>query len=225
MSENKTISFKNIANEKGEYILPKLEFAYDALEPYIDAQTVEIHFAKHHQTYINNLNAALKDNSEIAKQSIEEVLIDLSKVPDAIRNAVRNQGGGHANHSLYWSNLTAASKSGSPSKDLAAAIEKQFGNYDDFKDKLAKTSIGTFGSGWGWLTVQPNGELLIESSANQDSPLSKGNTPLLVIDVWEHAYYLKYQNRRPEYVQNIFNIVNWENVSLRYEQALKAIKN
>jgi Fe-Mn family superoxide dismutase len=217
---SKIAKFTNVA-ENGEFKLPKLEFAYDALEPYIDAQTVEIHYAKHHQTYINNLNIALKEHADLAKQSVEEILLDLNKVPDAIRTAVRNHGGGHANHSLYWSNLTSASKSGSPSPKLLAAIEKSFGSFDDFKDKLAKTSIGTFGSGWGWLTVQPNGELLIESSANQDSPLSKGHVPLLIIDVWEHAYYLKYQNRRPDYVQSIFNIINWENVSLRYEEAIK----
>ncbi|MDJ0625087.1 MAG: superoxide dismutase [Candidatus Caenarcaniphilales bacterium] len=220
-----TATFNNVANEKGEYSLPTLGFSYDALEPVIDTQTVEIHYSKHHQTYVNNLNAAIAKHPELAKQSIEELLVDLNKVPDDIRTAVRNHGGGHANHSLYWSVLTSKEKSGSPSKDLLTAIEKQYVSFDGFKDQLSKLSIGTFGSGWGWLTVKPNGELCLESTSNQDSPISKGNTPILVIDVWEHAYYLKYQNKRPDYVQAIFSIINWENVSLRYDQAIKSLKN
>ncbi|MDX1921302.1 MAG: superoxide dismutase [Candidatus Caenarcaniphilales bacterium] len=220
-----TATFTNTANEKGEYVLPKLSFAYDALEPVIDKETVEIHYAKHHQTYVNNLNAAIAKHPELAKKSIEEILTDLNKVPDDIRTAIRNHGGGHANHSLYWSVLTAPAQSGAPSKDLHVAIDKYFGSFDNFKDQLAKTSIGTFGSGWGWLVVKPNGELALESTSNQDTPLSKGNIPILLIDVWEHAYYIKYQNKRADHVQEIFKIINWENVSLRYEQAIKSAKN
>ncbi|HEY9885961.1 MAG TPA: superoxide dismutase [Vampirovibrionales bacterium] len=218
-------SLQNTANEKAEFVLPKLNFSYTDLEPVIDAKTVEIHYSKHHQTYVNNLNAAIAKHPELAKKSIEQILVELDSVPSDIKTAVRNHGGGHANHSLYWSNLTAPSKSGTPSAELAAAIDKAFGSFDAFKEQLAKTSIGTFGSGWGWLTIKPSGELTIESTSNQDSPLSHGNTPLLVIDVWEHAYYLNYQNKRPDYVNSIFSIINWENVSLRYEQALKALNN
>jgi superoxide dismutase, Fe-Mn family len=220
-----TATFNNVANEKGEYVLPKLEFAYADLEPVIDKETVEIHYAKHHQTYVTNLNAAIAKYPELAKKPIEELLVDLNQVPDEIRGAVRNHGGGHANHSLYWSILTSKAKSGAPSKELAAAIDKHFGGFDAFKEQLAKTSIGTFGSGWGWLTVKPNGELAIESTSNQDTPLSKGNVPILLIDVWEHAYYLKYQNRRAEHVPALFEIINWANVSQRYEQAIKSLKN
>lgn len=216
--------FKNVANEKGEYALPKLSYGYDALEPVIDAQTVEIHYSKHHQTYVNNLNNAIKSHPELAKLSIEEILVDLNKVPEDIRTAVRNHGGGHANHSLYWSVLAPKGKNGTPSKALQAAIEKQFTSIDSFKEQITKASIGAFGSAWGWLSVKPDGELTIETTSNQDSPLSKGNVPIYVIDVWEHAYYLKYQNRRPDYAAAITDLINWEVVSLRYEQALKQVK-
>ena len=219
-----TTSLQNVANEKGEFILPKLEYAFDALEPYIDAQTVEIHYAKHHQTYITNLNNALKGHDNLIKLSVEELLTDLSKIPADIVNLVKNHGGGHANHSLYWSVMAASGKNGNISKDLQAGLDKFFGGLDSFKDQLAKSTISVFGSGWGWLSVNNKGELIIETSLNQDSPLSKGNIPIFVIDVWEHAYYLKYQNRRAEYVQNIFSNTNWEMISLRYEQALNKLK-
>jgi len=215
---------KNVANEKGEYSLPKLAFAYDALEPIIDAQTVETHHSKHHQTYVNNLNNAIKSHPELVKQSIEEILLDLNKVPEDIRTAVRNHGGGHANHSLYWSVLAPKGKNGTPSKELSAAIEKHFGSIDAFKEQISKASIGAFGSAWGWLSVKANGDLIIESTSNQDSPLSKGNVPIYVIDVWEHAYYLKYQNRRADHVNAILDLINWDMVSLRYSEALKQIK-
>ncbi len=221
---NTTTCLTNIANEKGEFVLPKLQYAFDALEPYIDAQTIELHYAKHHQTYITNLNNALKSHENLIKLPVEELLTDLNKIPADIANIVRNHGGGHANHCLYWSVMSPNGQNGNISKDLQAGLDKFFGGLDSFKEQLAKSTIAVFGSGWGWLSVNNKGELIIETTPNQDSPISKGNIPILGIDVWEHAYYLKYQNRRAEYVQNIFSITNWEIISLRYEQALKKLK-
>lgn len=214
-------SFNNFANEQGEFALPKLNYGYDAVEECVDAQTMELHYTKHHQTYVTNLNGAVKQHPELAKMSVEEILLNFDKVPDSIKGVIRNHGGGHANHCLYWSILTSANKTGNPSKDLLAQIDKYFGNYDNFKAKLTDCCVKTFGSGWGWVSVNPQGELVIESTPNQDSPLMKGNMPILGIDVWEHAYYLKYQNKRPEYVQNIFKVINWENVSDRFNEIIK----
>ncbi|MBD7937770.1 superoxide dismutase [Cytobacillus sp. Sa5YUA1] len=191
--------------------LPALPYANDALEPHIDAQTMEIHHNRHHATYVNNLNAALEGHDELASKSIEELIANLDAVPEDIRTAVRNNGGGHANHSLFWT-LLSPNGGGAPTGDVAAAIEEAFGSYDAFKDQFAKAAAGRFGSGWAWL-VSENGQLSITSTPNQDSPVMEGKTPILGLDVWEHAYYLRYQNKRPDYVQAFFNVVNWDEVN------------
>ncbi|MEK4200136.1 superoxide dismutase [Cytobacillus sp. FSL K6-0265] len=191
--------------------LPALPYANDALEPHIDAQTMEIHHDRHHATYVNNLNAALEGHDELASKSIEELIANLDAVPEDIRTAVRNNGGGHANHSLFWT-LLSPNGGGAPTGDVAAAIEEAFGSYDAFKDQFAKAAAGRFGSGWAWL-VSENGQLSITSTPNQDSPVMEGKTPILGLDVWEHAYYLRYQNKRPDYVQAFFNVVNWDEVN------------
>lgn len=203
------------------YQLPPLPFAYDALDPYVDAQTSEIHYSKHHQTYVNNLNAALEGNS-LGDQPVEELLKNLNEVPQAIRQAVINNGGGHANHSLFWTVL-AANHTGEitkPTGDVAKAIEQNLGGFDSFKEAFTKAATTRFGSGWAWLSVTPEKKLVVESSANQDSPLSTGNTPILGLDVWEHAYYLKYQNRRPEYINAFYYVVNWPEVERRFQAAV-----
>ena len=212
-------SFLNKTKD-GKFQKPELNFKYDALAPVINEETVNTHYNGHHSAYVTNLNKAIDGAPELAKLSIEEILCDLEAIPSSIRTAVINNGGGHCNHSLYWSNLTSAEQSGSPSEKLSLAIEKSFGNFEEFRSQLANCAITTFGSGWGWLTVNPEQKLQIESSANQSTPLSLGNIPVLVIDVWEHAYYLDYKNKRPAYVEKIFSIINWENVSQRYEEAL-----
>lgn len=199
------------------YSLPELSYAYDALAPHIDAQTMEIHHSKHHQAYINNVNAALEAHPELAAKSIEELVSDLSAVPEAIRGAVRNNGGGHANHSLFWTVLCPEG-GGEPSGELGDAINSTFGSFDDFKTKFGKAAGTRFGSGWAWLSVD-NGALVVESSPNQDTPLSEGRTPILGLDVWEHAYYLNYQNRRPDYVASFWNVVSWAEVSKRFAAA------
>lgn len=191
--------------------LPALPYANDALEPHIDAQTMEIHHDRHHATYVNNLNAALEGHDELSSKSIEELIANLDAVPEDIRTAVRNNGGGHANHSLFWT-LLSPNGGGAPTGDVAGAIEEAFGSYDAFKDQFAKAAAGRFGSGWAWL-VSENGQLSITSTPNQDSPVMEGKTPILGLDVWEHAYYLKYQNKRPDYVQAFFNVVNWDEVN------------
>jgi len=196
--------------------LPKLPYAYDALEPYLDAQTMQIHHDKHHQAYVDNLNKAVASDAAPAKLSVEELLRTLDSVPAAIRTAVRNQGGGHANHSLFWQTLAPASKSGRPSGELAAALNKTFGDQEKFEAAARTAAAGVFGSGWAWVTVDKSGKLAIEASANQDSPISSGHQPLFGIDVWEHAYYLKYQNRRAEYLAAILHVVNWDFLSQRY---------
>lgn len=206
------------------FTLPKLPYAYDALEPHIDARTMEIHHTKHHATYIEKLNAALKENDEIASQDIEDVLADLEAVPEEIRTAVRNHGGGHANHSLFWTIMTPSSPeamAGKPKDSLAEAIDDSFGSFKDFQEKFNQAATGRFGSGWAWLVVADDGQLAITDTANQDSPLSQGMTPILGLDVWEHAYYLKYQNKRPDYVAAWWNIVNWSEVQKRFEEAIK----
>jgi Fe-Mn family superoxide dismutase len=197
--------------------LPKLPYAYDALEPHIDARTMEIHHTKHHQAYINNLNAALEKAPELKQKSLEDLLRGIQQVPEAIRTAVRNHGGGHANHTLFWQ-VMAPKAGGPPAGRLGEAIGKTFGGFDAFKDQFAAAAAGRFGSGWAWLVVK-GGALSVESSANQDSPLMDGKTPILGLDVWEHAYYLHYQNRRPDYIAAWWNVVNWDEVARRFEAA------
>ncbi|HYQ21874.1 superoxide dismutase [Stenotrophomonas sp.] len=205
------------------YSLPALPYAYDALEPHFDARTMEIHHGKHHQTYINNLNAAL-EQAGIADTPVESLIADLDALPESVRGAVRNNGGGHANHSLFWTVLSPAG--GAPDAGLAAAIDRDLGGFAAFKDAFSKAAQTRFGSGWAWLTTDDGGHLRVESSANQDSPLMgaavglSGNTPILALDVWEHAYYLHYQNRRPDYIGAFFNIIDWAEVGRRYRQAL-----
>ena len=195
--------------------LPKLPYAEDALEPYIDAQTMNIHHTKHHQTYINNLNAALEKHPDLAGKSLEELLSDLNAVPEDIRTVVRNNGGGTYNHNLFWE-IMGPKMGGSPTGAMTKALEGSFGSFDAFKDEFTKAATTRFGSGWAWLVKKGEG-LAVVSTANQDTPLSDGTTPILGLDVWEHAYYLKYQNRRPEYISNWWNVVNWDEVSRRYD--------
>ncbi len=199
------------------YELPELSYAYDALEPHIDARTMEIHHGKHHNAYISNVNAALDGCEELSGVSVEDLVGDLSAVPEAIRGAVRNNGGGHANHSLFWT-VMSPDGGGEPEGDLSEAINAACGSFDGFKDQFATAAGTRFGSGWAWLSVGSDG-LVVESTPNQDTPLSEGRTPILGLDVWEHAYYLNYQNRRPDYVQAFFNVVNWSEVSRRYAEA------
>ncbi|MFD0048335.1 superoxide dismutase [Actinomycetes bacterium NPDC127524] len=197
--------------------LPQLPYAYDALEPHIDKETMNIHHTKHHNTYVTNLNAALEGNEELSGKSVEEVIANLDAVPESARTAVRNNGGGHANHSLFWQ-ILSPNGGGQPTGELADAITSKFGSFDSFKEEFAKAATTRFGSGWAWLAVN-NGSLEVTSTPNQDSPIMEGKTPLLGLDVWEHAYYLNYQNRRPEYINSFWNVVNWDEVSKRYSQA------
>jgi Fe-Mn family superoxide dismutase len=200
------------------YELPPLPYDYNALEPHIDEATMHFHHDKHHATYVTNVNNALADHPDLAGLSVEALISDLQRVPESIRTAVRNNGGGHANHTLFWQ-IMAPNAGGAPTGALAAAIDKTFGGFDAFKDQLAKAAAGRFGSGWAWLSIDGSGALRVESTANQDSPLMEGRTPLLGIDVWEHAYYLKYQNLRPKYVEAWWNVVNWPEVARRYQEA------
>ncbi|MFZ5820226.1 MAG: superoxide dismutase [Chloroflexota bacterium] len=196
------------------YELPKLAYAYDALEPYIDARTMEIHHTKHHQAYITNLNGALEKHPELAGKPLEALLGDLNAVPEDIRGVVRNHGGGTWNHSMFWE-IMAPKAGGAPKGALAAAIDAAFGSFDAFKTEFEKAANTRFGSGWAWLVKKGSG-LAVLSTANQDNPLSDGLAPILGLDVWEHAYYLHYQNRRPEYVSNWWNVVNWDAVAARF---------
>lgn len=200
------------------FTLPALPYAYDALEPHIDAQTMEIHYTKHHQTYINNLNAAV-EGTEWADWSVERLVAGVQQLPEKLRAAVINQGGGHANHSLFWA-VMAPTGGGKPDGALAKAIDEQLGGFERFKEAFTKAALTRFGSGWAWLSVTPQKTLVVESSGNQDSPLMNGNTPILGLDVWEHAYYLRYQNRRPEYINAFYNVINWPEVAQRYQAAL-----
>jgi Fe-Mn family superoxide dismutase len=200
------------------FSLPALPYAYDALEPHIDAQTMEIHYTKHHQTYINNLNAAV-EGTEFAEWPVEKLVAAVQQLPEKLRAAVINQGGGHANHSLFWE-VMVPNGGGQPDGELAKAIEDQLGGLDRFKEAFTKAALTRFGSGWAWLSVTPQKTLVVESSGNQDSPLMNGNTPILGLDVWEHAYYLQYQNRRPEYINAFYNVINWPEVAARYQAAL-----
>ncbi|MCA9564875.1 MAG: superoxide dismutase [Myxococcales bacterium] len=198
--------------------LPDLPYSHDALEPNIDTQTMQIHHGKHHQGYVNNLNAALEGHADLASKSVEDLLRGIDSVPESIRGAVQNNGGGHANHSLFWK-VMSPEGGGSPSGSLGDAINAKFGSFDSFKEKFTKAAGTRFGSGWAWLVVNGAGELDVYSTANQDSPYMKGDTPILGLDVWEHAYYLKYQNRRPDYVNSFFNVVNWAQVAENFKAA------
>ncbi len=200
-----------------EYTLPILPYAYDALEPFIDARTMEIHHGKHHQAYITNLNAALKDHAGLSGLSLEALLRNIDEVPESIRTAVRNHGGGHANHSFFWPTLKTGIK---PEGPVVEAIGKRFGNLEAFREQFTSTAVKLFGSGWAWLVVD-NGILNIVATPNQDSPIMAGMTPVLGLDVWEHAYYLLYQNRRPEYVAAFFNVINWDAINEHYLAAIK----
>ena len=195
--------------------LPELSYGYDALEPYFDKPTMEIHHTKHHQTYVDKLNAALEGHADLQNKEVEDLLRDLEAVPDSIRTAVRNHGGGHFNHSFFWPMLRKETSFGG---DVAQAINSAFGGFDNFKDKFSNAAALLFGSGWAWL-VWSNNELRVMTTPNQDNPLSQGKTPILGIDVWEHAYYLKYQNRRPEYINAFFNVVNWDKVNEYFKAA------
>ena len=197
--------------------LPKLPYEYTALEPYVDAQTMEIHYSKHHQAYTTNLNAALEKYPELQEKSVRELVEKLDTVPEEIRGAVRNNGGGYLNHTMFW-NVMKKAEGQKPEGELLEAINEKFGNFDEFKSVFAKAAATRFGSGWAWLVVK-DGKLDVVSTPNQDNPITDGLEPILGLDVWEHAYYLKYQNRRPEYIENWFNVVNWDEVSKLYKEA------
>ena len=205
------------------FTLPKLGYAYDALEPNIDARTMEIHYTKHHQTYINNANAVL-EGTPWADKSAEEIISDLDALHEDKRGPLRNNAGGHANHSLFWT-VMSPDGGGQPVGEVAKHIDSDLGGFDAFKEAFTKAALTRFGSGWAWLVTDTSGKLSIESSANQDSPLMKGigsgKTPILGLDVWEHAYYLKYQNRRPEYIAAFYNVIDWNEVERRYQEAVK----
>ncbi len=198
------------------YTLPALPYPHDALAPHIDARTMEIHHSKHHQAYINNVNAAIA-NTPFDNMDVDKLIADLAAVPENIRTVVRNNGGGHANHALFWT-IMGPNAGGEPAGDLAAAIKRDFGSFDEFKKLFTDAAIKRFGSGWAWLSFD-KGKLIVESTANQDSPIMEGRYPLLGIDVWEHAYYLHYQNRRPDYVAAFFNVINWNAVADRFAAA------
>jgi len=197
------------------YTLPPLPYACDALEPHIDALTMEIHHGKHHQAYVNNLNAALEGAGIAADEPVDALVARIDQLPEAIRGAVRNNGGGHANHSLFWSVMSPRG-GGEPDGALARAIDTELGGLAAFRNAFTQTALTRFGSGWAWLSVTPGGKLAVESSANQDSPLMQGNTPILGLDVWEHAYYLKFQNRRPDYIKAFWDVVNWDEAAARF---------
>jgi len=200
-------------------MLPSLPYGYSALEPHIDARTMEIHHTKHHQSYIDKLNAALEEHEDLLALSVEDLLSKFDSLPDEIKTAVRNHGGGHANHSLFWQSMSP--QPSEPSVELNDAITTQFGSLDEFKEQFAAAAGGQFGSGWAWLVAKPDKTLAVYSTANQDSPLIQGDSPLLGLDVWEHAYYLNYQNRRPDYVTAFWNLVNWSAVASRHQAVLQ----
>ena len=202
------------------HTLPKLPYGYNALEPHLDAQTMEIHHTKHHQTYITNLNKALEGKPKLEAKTVEELISDLNSVPEDIRTVVRNNGGGHANHSLFWT-IMAPQKGGKPSGDLEKAVTKEFSSFEAFKEKFENAAKTRFGRGWTWLCVDKSGKLEVYSTANQDNPLMEGKVPLFGLDVWEHAYYLKYQNRRPDYIAAFWNVVNWDTVAKKYQPIKK----
>ncbi len=199
------------------YTLPDLPYAYDALEPYIDEETMHLHHDKHHNTYVTNLNAAIEKYPELGEKTIEELLSDMDAIPTDIKTAVRNNGGGHANHSFFWE-IMAPNAGGEPTGEIKEAINEAFGDFSSFKEEFKKAAAGRFGSGWAWLVME-NGKLAITSTANQDSPLMEGKTPIIGLDVWEHAYYLKYKNVRPDYIAAFWNVINWDEVNKRFEAA------
>lgn len=199
------------------YTLPDLPYAYDALEPYFDEETMHLHHDKHHNTYVTNLNAAIEKHPELGEKTVEELISDLSAIPADIKTAVQNNGGGHANHSFFWE-ILAPNAGGEPTGAIKSAIDETFGSFDALKTEFKTAATGRFGSGWAWLVLN-DGKLEITSTANQDSPLSEGKTPVLGLDVWEHAYYLKYKNVRPDYIDAFWNLVNWEKVNEHFEQA------
>ncbi|WP_322888330.1 superoxide dismutase [Enterococcus faecium] len=199
------------------YTLPDLPYAYDALEPYIDEETMHLHHDKHHNTYVTNLNAAIEKYPELGEKTIEELLSDMDAIPTDIKTAVRNNGGGHANHSFFWE-IMAPNAGGEPTGEIKEAINEAFGDFSSFKEEFKKAAAGRFGSGWAWLVME-NGKIAITSTANQDSPLMEGKTPILGLDVWEHAYYLKYKNVRPDYIAAFWNVINWDEVNKRFEAA------
>ena len=201
----------------GKYTLPDLPYDYKALEPHIDAKTMEIHHTKHHQTYIDKLNAALEGHDDLYTENVDDLLRNFSNVPSDIQGAVKNHGGGHSNHSLFWT-VMGPDGGGDPSGDLAAAIDESFGSFKQFQEKFTDAAVAQFGSGWAWLVVD-GGKLAVTNLPNQDSPLIDGKTPILGLDVWEHAYYLNYQNKRPDYIQAWWNTVNWDAVAERYGSA------
>ncbi len=207
------------------YELPQLPYAYDALEPHIDEQTMHLHHEKHHNTYVTNLNGALEKHPEADPGTVEDLLANIDSVPEDIRRTVRNNGGGHSNHAMFWQIMAPSGQGGGePTGELAQAIDSSFGSFNNFKEQFAAACApgALFGSGWGWLIAAPGGSLSIETTPNQDSPLMEGKTPVIGLDVWEHAYYLKYQNRRPEYVEAWWNIVNWDEAERRYQAAKSA---
>jgi len=197
--------------------LPSLEYEYNALEPFIDAQTMEIHHSKHHQTYVDNLNKALKDHSDLADKPIDELLDDVSKIPEDIRQAVINHGGGHWNHSFFWTILKAETQL---QGEILESIDNELGSMSDFKEQFRATALSQFGSGWAWLVVNKDKKLEIVKTLNQDNPISQGKIPILVVDVWEHAYYLRYQNKRADYIDNFFEVINWDQVNKNYLEAI-----
>lgn len=203
------------------YTLPVLPYSYDALEPHIDSKTMEIHHSKHHQTYINNINAGIA-GTEWEDLSVEALISKFNEVPQQLKQNVINNAGGHANHSLFWT-VMSPDGGGHPEAEIAKAIEHELGGFEAFKDTFTQAALSRFGSGWAWLSVAPDQTLIVESSVNQDSPLMHGNIPILGLDVWEHAYYLHYQNRRPEYISAFFNVVNWQEVNRRYLEALNTL--
>lgn len=202
------------------YELPALPYPANALEPHIDEQTMNIHHDRHHNTYVTNLNAALESAPELQNKSIEELIANLDSVPESIRTAVRNNGGGHANHTLFWQ-IIGPGGGGAPKGAVAEAIDRELGGFDKFKEDFTKAATTRFGSGWAWLVVGKDGKLAVTSTPNQDNPLSEGLTPILGLDVWEHAYYLKYQNKRPDYIAAFWNVINWDEVNKRYEAVKK----
>lgn len=199
------------------FTLPDLPYAHNALEPHIDEETMKIHHGRHHNTYVTNLNNALEGHSDLQEKSLEELISNLDAVPENIRGAVRNNGGGHYNHTLFWE-IMSPNGGGTPTGELADAINEAFGSFEKFKEEFKNAAVSRFGSGWAWLVVD-NGKLTVTSTPNQDNPLMEGKTPILGVDVWEHAYYLKYQNKRPDYVEAFFNVINWDEVAKRYAEA------
>jgi Fe-Mn family superoxide dismutase len=200
------------------YTLPELSYSYDALEPYIDARTMEIHHSKHHGGYVTKVNAALEGHAEWSEKDIQDVIKSLTRLPDAIQTAVRNNGGGHFNHTIFWSTM-GPGKGGDATADVGEAINTDFGSFAQFKEAFSTAAANRFGSGWAWLVLNSSGKLAVVSTPNQDNPISEGHQPILGLDVWEHAYYLKYQNRRPEYIENWWNVVDWDAVNERYLSA------